>query len=415
MALPNLLEYRKHGLDLRKNQAEIAKNKPSEHQPEIEAIDEFKAINQTRKSPWQALIDGASAGMKYGLKSQDNEKKRKVFEALEGYAMAARQQNDMNEKREGDRAAIEPYAKAVLEASYSGLPYDEANQKIQNFWNQAQIERPDLIQGTYVGFNPKTGFINYIKPDGKPDVYDVSHIAGEDAVKNIKSNYLEQQKVDTQNRLANSTINLHNVQADYLPKTLNIRQQEADTAAINANTKIGKVIHETVGEGIKAADEFLRDAPRIKEIVKRNPGIFQSLSQLQWSNQDPTYIDMQLRKLVDMTKNPQDKQDIAILTKFINKMQINVSKGFTRPNQFLEKKGSASVPNFGMPPEAFLKVFEHMEEDYKHSRSRDEKILKAIDKTKASDFTKAWGVDESSALQDMKSLSTEDLLKIANG
>ena len=195
MAKPALLEYQKHGLGLQKAQAELLHQKPLSHQAELEALDEFKGLNQEKKSPWQAILDGMMAGAKYGLKSQDLDKKRKVFESLEAHIMAAKQKNNQNEQKEAERMLVEPYASAAAEVSFGNVPYQEGFSVVRDQYNRLRANHPELvIEGDPIGYIPKSFIINIRTPDGSIQPFDLSSVLPEETKRRLQDNSLKEDK-----------------------------------------------------------------------------------------------------------------------------------------------------------------------------------------------------------------------------
>ncbi len=215
MAKPNLLDYQKQGLALQKAQTDLLQNKPLEHQAELEALEDFGKINQTRKAPWQALLEGMTSGMKYGLKSQDLDKKRKVFESLETYAMAAKQQNSQNEQREQERALVEPYASAAAEVSFSNVPYQEGFALVRDQYNRLRTNHPELVvDGDPIGYIPKSFIINIRDKDGNITPFDLSTALSEDTKKRLQDNSFKQEINDIHRMSAETNARYAPQQAD---------------------------------------------------------------------------------------------------------------------------------------------------------------------------------------------------------
>lgn len=379
----------KNKLDLIKSQSDLVNRSPNQSEPFVDAVDDFNKINQKKKSGLQAGIEGFASGLKYGAKRGEVDRMQQLTDYLRSNLMDMRERADYLEKQQQGLESATPYVSAL---------YDISNSKTLND-DQKQKYTADLMR-QYQQIDPEAGKFDIIStPAGQDFFVTLDRATGEKSIRtyqsmmtpdawnelqkrnleNIKMG-IQQQNADVYSRSVNSSIELHKAQIDEMPQKMAVRQQEANNAVNNYEIKVGKAIKGELEE-LDAKNEFLRDEPRITEIVKRNPGIFQSLAQIQWSNQEPSYREMATRNLMDLARNPQDKNDIAVLTKAINKMQIDISRGFARPNQFLEKKGSAAVPNFGMPPEAFLKVMNNMKEDANHDVAKINRRIKAFDQT----------------------------------
>jgi hypothetical protein len=179
-----------------------------------------------------------------------------------------------------------------------------------------------------------------------------------------------------------------NTEATYAPQSLKVRQGELLVSQQNANAKTVKLINDVVGEELDAKQDFLRSAPRMVEIVdKFGDKLWGTLKSLQWQNQDPSYWAMVTRQ---WNGSSAEQQAAAEMVKYINKMQIDVARGFQRPNQFLERKGSQAVPNFNMPAASFRKIMGEMAQDANEDVLKYNKRLQAISGDKESPFYGAW-------------------------
>ena len=224
----------------------------------------------------------------------------------------------------------------------------------------------------WVTRDPQTGNVKYfdllaeLNPNGDNDLNSLQRMA------------VEQQRFN--NEMATR-------QLDQADKGLKIRNREAETAEQNADSRTAKLIKELVGEELDAKEDFLRTAPRIVEIVDKYPQIWGSLAQLRWENEDPNYWNLKMRNLMS---SGAEGQAAAEMVKYINKMQIDVARGFTRPNQFLEKKGSKAVPNFNMPAASFRKIMGEQIMDANEDVQKLNKRVKAVSGRREDQFYDAF-------------------------
>lgn len=215
MAKPTLLDYQKQGLGLQKAQTDLLQNKPFDTQAELEALDDFKGLNQEKKSPWQAILDGMMAGAKYGLKAQDFDKKRKVFETLEAYAMAAKKQNEANVQKEQERATLEPYAHAASEVAFSNIPYEQGFSAVRDTYNRLRANHPELvIDGDPIGYIPKSFIINIRDKEGNIQPFDLSSILPEETKRRLQDNTFKQELNDIKRLSAETAASYASEQAE---------------------------------------------------------------------------------------------------------------------------------------------------------------------------------------------------------
>jgi hypothetical protein len=362
MAKPTLLDYRKQGLDLRKSQADLIRNKPNPNQPLVEALDEVMQNNKQYKPNSQALGEGIVTAAKAYFKGKDADKKIKMFETLEDYTMAAQQQNDLNEQKEQERETLEPYAKTALDLAYSGMPYDQANERMRNIFNAAKQTNPDLVKGDYIGFNPNTPFINYRDENGNLSVFDSSQAAGEEATKRVQGNYLDQQKINLQ------------AEANQLSRIGSDRKGDQKEQENYQNSF--KYINETLAPPLEAANNTIRDGTKLLALSQKFPGMFQSLAAIHWNNPDPSYWTEVQRRYLSGSNTEQDRA-IGMMIKGLNKMKVSGIKGVPGKglNQWFEGVVAGSFPNMNMSKEAFT---EAMMDELNNAKAQSKKYATLI-------------------------------------
>ena len=173
---PNSLDYQKHGLELHKNQADLAKSRvdlmgkqPVAHDAEIGLIDDFQQANQTRKPGWRALLDGMASGLKYNLKSAEGEKKKAVYANMEkmlsGFEEVGRQLHQQNEKnrlrQEDMETKVIPSAIGYLTYLQGSPSYDEAFNNLNS--RVEQIKAVMDFGGDLVALNPRNYEVGIFK------------------------------------------------------------------------------------------------------------------------------------------------------------------------------------------------------------------------------------------------------------
>ena len=346
-----------------------------------------KQLGDGPQHGWRAAISGLLGGLELGSKSAANNERREqgnkmaeTFSYLEGIANEANKRRTMHEKQQGLQAQITPELEALTK-NMKMLPYDDVVKA-----GSGIVDRLNQSNGTNYKIsmidqqNGKVLLTESGKPDQKVDLFEMFPKIREE--QNI--DYLTKKAIETQefkNKLSMKNVDIAQQNADTYVKT-------ANTSARNTDLKNIAAIDKIVGGKISAKQEFLRDAPRLRAIVESDPEMMQSLAQIQWANETPGYIETQIRKL-STALNPQRAKNLGIAAKMINKMQLDVTKGFTRPNMFIEKKGAQSVPNFNMTADALVSVLNTMEEDYKSDVSDYNAMAKAIDSTADHAYTDA--------------------------
>lgn len=336
---------------------------------------------------WRAGIAGLLDGLAVGSKSKGNAERREMarkmmdtFSSLEGIANEAAKRNEVYAKKAALQEQLTPELEALTQ-NMSALPYDDVAKV-----GSGIVERINQSSGTNYKIsmidqqNGKVLLTENGKPDQKVDLFEMfPKIREEQNVGYLSKKAMQIQA--EQDRRAEAQLGINQQNADTHAKTANTSIRNTDLKNITAIDKI-------VGGKISAKQEFLRDAPRLREIVESDPEMMQSLAQIQWANETPGYIEMQIRKL-STALNPQRAKNLGIAAKMINKMQLDVAKGFTRPNMFIEKKGAQSVPNFNMTADALVSVLNTMETDYKSDVADYHAMAKAIDSTADHAYTNA--------------------------
>ena len=390
MAQPNILDYQKFSTELQKNQAENVAKRPGKNSHLAGALDEFtgqlrESGKGRRRNSWEYGVDGLVSGFSAGLKKSDSDASQKVMDYFQANAENIEAQNRYNMEKEQERIKMEPYAMTSLQLMNGDSPYEQVNQQLGSIWQQAQLANPKL-KGSFVSYIPNSDMINVRGDDGKVSVVPMASYAGADAYRDIRKDSLERQKIALENDSTTFSNELKTKIATIAQQNADTHVKTAKTSARNTDLKNIAAIDKIVGGKISAKQEFLRDSPRLRAIVESDPEMMQSLAQIQWANQEPGYIQTQIRK-ISTALNPERAKNLAIASKMINKMQLDVAKGFARPNMFIEKKGSQSVPNFNMTADALVSVLNTMEGDYKSDIDDYNKMAKAIDSTEGHAYT----------------------------
>lgn len=336
---------------------------------------------------WRGAMSAIFTGLELGAKSKGNDERREMarkmmdtFSSLEGIANEAGRRNEVYAKKAALQEQLTPELEALTK-NISKLPYDDVVKV-----GSGIVDRINQSSGTNYKIsmidqqNGKVLLTEAGKPDQKYDLFEMfPKIREEQNIDYLTKKALETQEF--QNKLSMKNADIAQQNADTYVKT-------ANTSARNTDLKNIAAIDKIVGGKISAKQEFLRDAPRLRAIVESDPEMMQSLAQIQWANETPGYIETQIRKL-STALNPQRAKNLGIAAKMINKMQLDVAKGFTRPNMFIEKKGAQSVPNFNMTADALVSVLNTMEEDYKSDVADYNAMAKAIDSTADHAYTDA--------------------------
>lgn len=337
----------------------------------------FSAPGDRPRGLWNNIATGAAEGLAHGARQRDiNEKKDNfdkydnVMNYFEEVNNAAVQRNEHYEKKEMGRKQALPQLLSFLDNIDKLDPQSQRNmgQDILDRYNETIGE--DYRLSGIDGVNPT---LWTVKSGDETKVIDVrSFFAGDAAVEQAiamkmpeyqmklqeerqdkqKKFDLEQQKLEI---LRESTADKNAVQREKLEQTT----RRNDQNAMKADVKLT----ETLGKKIDSSREFLTIVPKMEEIVKYHPDIFQSAVDATWREaKEPGYINNFL-KAAQNKLNPEKVAALTSMVKYINKMTLDVANGFARPNMFIEKIGSKAVPNLDMNPQGFLKVLGEMKKE----------------------------------------------------
>jgi hypothetical protein len=334
----------------------------------------FSAPGDRPRGALRNLGAGLAKGMEYGLKSRAISERKENFgkyqkpmEYLQKVQNEVVKQNQWYADQEKRLENVRPFAIGGLEVSYSGMPYDTGNERMRNIMEQAKIADP-TIQGDYIGYVPNTPIVNLRNKDGNIIAYSLSNLAGEDVVKRVQGNYVDQQKLALEKEYAPTK---YQIMGDRVQET----KRRNDQNALKSDIKL----NETLGKKIDASREFLAIAPKMEQIVRDYPDVFQSAIDAVWrEGSEPGFMSNMIKDLQHRW-NPEKVAALTAMTKYINKMTLDVANGFSRPNMFIEKIGSKAVPNLDMSPEAFSKVLGEMVEEKRKDLENNQRRLELFE------------------------------------
>lgn len=147
------------------------------------------------------LAYGTFKGLAHGAKSRSTSEKKDNYDKhanvanyLQNLQGEVVKQNQWYEQEERRMETVKPFAVGGLEVAYSGMPYETGNDRMRNIVEQAKIADP-RIKGDYIGYVPNSPIINMRDKDGNIIAFSLSNLVGEDVVKRVQDNYIEQQKL----------------------------------------------------------------------------------------------------------------------------------------------------------------------------------------------------------------------------
>ena len=365
-ALMGLENSIKNSGDLENNRYKNEAALRSPHEDDAALFDDIgnsvSAPGQRPRGLGANLAAGLSKGLAHGARTKATAEKKSKYEKhanvvnyLQQAQGEALKQNQWYEQEERRMETVKPFAVGGLEVAYSGMDYATGNERMRNIIEQAKIADP-RIKGDYIGYVPNSPIVNLRTQDGEIIAYSLSNLVGEETVKRVQHNYIEEQKL-ADNR-AEAPLKYGTMQ-DKLAQT----KRRNDFMGLKNDLKLV----DTFGKKVDSAKEFLTIVPHIKDILKNHSDIFQSAGQVIWQNdKEPGYMENFLKN-VHSTMSPKKADALSKMVKYVNKMTLDVANGFSRPNMFIEKIGGKAVPNLNMTAKGFSEILDEMELEYKES------------------------------------------------
>lgn len=365
-ALMGLENSIKNSGDLENNRYKNEAALRSPHEDDAALFDDIgnsvSAPGQRPRGLGANLAAGLSKGLAHGARTNATAEKKSKYEKhanvvnyLQQAQGEALKQNQWYEQEERRMETVRPFAVGGLEVAYSGMDYATGNERMRNIIEQAKIADP-RIKGDYIGYVPNSPIVNLRTQDGEIIAYSLSNLVGEETVKRVQHNYIEEQKL-ADNR-AEAPLKYGTMQ-DKLAQT----KRRNDFMALKNDMSLVKAF----GKKIDASREFLGIVPDIRNIATKHSDIFQSAGQVLWRNdKEPGYMQNFLRTVHE--KMAPDKADaITKLVKYVNKMTLDVANGFAQPNMYIEKVGGRAVANQNMTANGFLDILDLMEKEARES------------------------------------------------
>lgn len=397
------MDYARQDLDITKSEVDLLKNRPDSSKPFVTALDDLQKRNQKRRPLSHAALDGVIGAVKYNAQEKQLTQEQQIVATLEQNLADLRSFTSQLKRERAEKEALLPYASAAIKLSHSNADPETINNNARTLFEMAADK--GLVKGRFVSMAPNSSIAVIQGSDGKLQAFDLSSLAPEEAklaqeerMKKLSLG-IQQQNADAYGRSVKSNVALHKAQIDQMPETLDVRQKEANNAERRLDYEAGKNIEKSFAEPIKATKSFIKDADRIDAIVTNNKGIFQSLSAIQWGNENPGYFET-IRRDLQTKFDPATADSIGSLIKYINKMTIDITKGFKRPNMFIEKIGSKAVPNLNMSPDSFKKVLAEMKQDAEIDLKNYKRHVETFDTTNDKKYYNSYfPADENTAPQ----------------
>lgn len=382
-----------------------------------------------------ALVSGLASGAEYGYKlksvksrKDELEKFNRVMDYFEAVNMDAQKRIEKYQNEEAQKEAMRPYATAATEMMYSGQPYENILSSVKNVWEQVKNNNPE-IKGDLIGFIPNSSTIVYRDDNGKQNVYSLDQIVGDDNLKRINNNYLEQQQLALKEKGIGIQQGYLDLERQYAPQKIATMQNRidqttkrneiAESSLKNKELSASQKNFETYSKLIDANKHFINRAPEMIDIAKKYPDIFKSVwSAIVSSSDDPSKYEQTLSSIASSLSDPDKVTALDILKKDVNRMVLDVAGGFTKPNMFIEKIGSKAVPNPNMTADAFIKSMKSTVDEKRKDNNLYEKRLKAFNQVSNLPLNELYDssspqkeTENQSSLNgiDIKSLSDEDI------
>lgn len=342
------------GIGMEQQALENAVSTPNQHDEDAKLFSSIGEAAGQKPRGWAALASGVAKGLEYGARSKSTAKKQESLDKYNRVMDYFRTQNMEMEKRlqwqrqkEQEAEILRPYAVGGMEVSYSGMPYEQGNQAMRNLFEQLKINNPK-IKGDYISYVPNSPLINIRDENGNPSVMSLSNFAGEDVAKRIQGDYIDRQKIPPMAEKQG---------------TQNTRTQLMQDRVDQGEVKMYREVEKELKPKIESAEQFLEIAPKMEKIINDYPDIFQSAADAVWRDDEKPGMAKNIVRDLQTKWNPEKIKALTSMIKYINKMTLDVTNGFARPNMFIEKIGSKAVPNLNMTPDAFRDMLYEMKDE----------------------------------------------------
>lgn len=321
---------------------------PNEHDEKADFFGQVKQQFTKNGKPRgvDAVIAGVGAGLEHayklkgiGMRKEQLQKYNEVMDYFMEVNNEAEKQRRALETQEAQRQKLMPYASASMELAYSGQPYDVVNERIRNLFEQVQTNDPS-VKGKYMGFVPNSPMVLIRDENGKNSVISLANIVGEEGTQRIQKGWIDQQKTAIDQQRADATSykdyaagNKYTMEAEYMPRTVDLREREARTAEKNAATRFEALGLKNVKELVprlqsatitaKLADDVLKDA-------QKHPDIFNSVLS-GWINTkgDAGAFSLWAQKLA---VSPKERDAYMRVAKNLNNLMLSEVKGIGGTN-----------------------------------------------------------------------------------
>lgn len=370
---------------------------PTQHENDAQLFSDlgkqFSAPGDRPRGAWRNFGAGITKGLEYGAKSkaigerkENYDKYEKVMNYFQEVNNAAVEQNQWYEKREGARKELMPQVLAYMDNIERLDPQSQRIMAQDMLAQYGSAIGEDFKLSSIDGSNP---FLMTIQSEKGQQLFDLrSMFAGDEAVQQsiamkmpAYQEKLQQERAD-KDREFNLKEDKLALEEQYMPDKYAVQREKlAETTRRNDQNAIKSdmKLNDTLGKKIDASREFLTIAPKMEQIVREHPDIFQSAIDATWRESgEPGFINNMLKDAQN-SWNPDKVAALTSMVKYINKMTLDVANGFARPNMFIEKIGSKAVPNLDMNPQGFLKVLEEMKQENETSIKNNQRRLKLFE------------------------------------
>lgn len=414
---PSFTDPMSAGVNMEQQSLNNAVNVRNEYDDDAELFTNLSKIGGDKPRGGAAnFITGLAEGAAYGSKTKSTEKKQEALskydKVLDYFRQVNNQAMEMKEWYQKREFAKQKYMPQVMAYAENINKLDPQSQRmmaqgILDGWNRTTGD--DYKLNTIDGSDP---FVMTISSDKGTQIIDIRDLfAGDEvlqqrlAMKTPEYQMKLQQERQDKDREFKLKEDKLALESQYAPEKYAVQREKLeqttrrnDQNAVKMDTKLS----ETLGKKIDSSREFLTIVPKMEDIIKNHPDIFQSAIDATWrENEEPGYID-NLVKDVQNKWNPEKVAALTSMVKYINKMTLDVANGFARPNMFIEKIGSKAVPNLDMNPQGFLKVLQEMKQENETSIKNN---LARFDLLKS---------DMDNGLSDQYKESTNDVMALGN-
>lgn len=369
-ALMGLENSIKNSGDLENNRYKNEAALRSPHEDDAALFDDIgnsvSAPGQRPRGLGANLAAGLSKGLAHGARTKATAEKKSKYEKhanvvnyLQQAQGEALKQNQWYEQEERRMETVKPFAVGGLEVAYSGMDYATGNERMRNIIEQAKIADP-RIKGDYIGYVPNSPIVNLRTQDGEIIAYSLSNLVGEDVVNRVQKNYIDEQKMKTEQQYAPLKY-----------EAMGAKTNAAEARVREMNQRTYQTAHQKYAPKIEAASRVKVVSGKIRDLIRENPGVYQSVLQAIQNTEEEN--PSALRLIAQQYSGGKKADAIKKLGKYTKELKVSAVKGLSNPNMMMDKLVAGTIVGSGFSDEAANDILDDLstKADYEMNMNRE--------------------------------------------